>query len=365
MTKDLNSLPMYLGFNDLSILPGNNQGNVDDIPLTSRFTRNINLNVPLVSAAMPCVTEVAMAKAMIEFGGVGIIHRYMDINKQCEMVKAIREHKINKQFYPDASYGPDGNPLTAASVDPQDIRRAEMLADAGVHVLVFDTPNPGNKENLEGAKKIRDSVDVDLVTGQIVNPETAIQYLDLGVDALRIGLGAGALCSIRLITAMGAPQATAIYNCYQIAKSFNIPIISDGGIQTSGDIVKAFALGAESIITGSLLMGCDETPGEIVNKNDKRWKRVAGLNLDFIEIPVPTGYPKIDEYLENHEIDRIEGGEGLVLMRGTVHLVLLRLVRGIRAGIYMAGVKSVNRMKTDANLIRVSPAGLLENRIRI
>ncbi len=365
MNQDLNDLPMYLGFDDLSILPGGNRGSVDDISLTGRFTRNIDLKVPLVSAGMPCVTEVAMATAIAEFGGVGIIHRYMDIEKQCEMVKAVRDHTVDRRCYPGAGLGPDGRTLTAASVDPRDVERAKMLADAGVHVLVLDTPNPGNKENLEGAKQIRAAVGADLVTGQIVNPETARQYLELGVDALRVGLGAGALCSIRLIAAMGAPQASAIDNCRQVAKSFDVPVISDGGIRSSGDIVKAFALGAESIVTGSLLMGCDEAPGEIVEKDGKKWKRAAGLTLDFIEIPTPTGYPKIDAYLAHHEMQRIEGGEGLVPIIGPAHLVLLRLVRGMRAGIHMAGVESVRRMKDEAKLIRVSPAGLFENTIRV
>ena len=365
MNENLNNLPVYLGFDDISILPGSNQGSADDILLTSRFTRNINLKVPIISAAMPCVTEVAMATSIAEFGGAGIIHRNMDVKKQCVMLKAIRNHTIDRSYYPNASLGPDNCTLAVASVSPLEVEGAKMLADAGAHVLVLDTPNPGNKENLEGAKQIRNAVKADLVTGQIVNPETALKYLDLGVDALRVGLGAGALCSIRLIAGMGAPQATAIVNCRQKALSYNVPVISDGGIRSSGDIVKAFALGAESIITGSLLMGCSEAPGEIVQKNGIIWKQAAGLTLDFIEIKTPTGYPDIDNYLSCNKMQRIEGGEGLVPAKGPAHLELLRLVRGIRAGIYMAGVKSVGRMQKEAQLIRVSPASLSENKIRI
>jgi IMP dehydrogenase len=208
-------------------------------------------------------------------------------------------------------------------------------------------------------------VDADLVIGSIVDAETALDYLRLGVDALKVGLGAGALCSIRLVAGVGAPQATALIKCRQAAAPFDVPVISDGGIRTSGDVVKALALGAESVMLGSLLAGCDESPGQVVRRDGALWKKVAGLKLNQIEIAPPTGYPRVDAYLQEHGVTRIEGGEGWTPAVGPCHWVLLRLLRGVRAGVHMAGARCVGELENKARLIRVSPSGAAESRIRV
>jgi IMP dehydrogenase len=360
---DLNAL--YLTFDDLSILPSHNQGTPDEVSLASRISRHLSVKVPILSAAMPGVTEVSLAVAMAEFGSLGVLHRFMETPAQCEMVQAVRAHVIDRDVYPDASLGPDGRTLTAASVDPRDVERATRLADAGAHLLFLDTANASNEENLRGLEKIRASVDVDLVIGSIVDAETALDYLRLGVDALKVGLGAGALCSIRLVAGVGAPQATALLKCHQAAVPFDVPVISDGGIKTSGDIVKALALGAESVMLGSLLAGCDESPGQVVRRDGALWKKVAGLKLDEIEIAPPTGYPRVDAYLQEHGVTRIEGGEGWVLATGPCHWVLLRLLRGVRAGVHMAGARYVGELEHRAHFIRVSPSGAAESQVRV
>jgi IMP dehydrogenase/GMP reductase len=363
--QNLDSLPLYLAFDDLSILPARNRGTPDDVSLASRISRHITVQIPFISADMPSVTAVPMAIALAEFGGLGVLHRFMAPQEQCDMVRAVRAHVIDRDVYPNASLGPDGRTLTAASVAPQDVERAVMLAEAGAHILFFDTPNASNEENLRGAEKIRARVDVDLVAGQLVDAETALDYLRLGVDALKVSLGSGALCSIRLVAGVGAPQVTALADCCQAAAGYDAPIVSAGGIRTSGDIVKALAVGAESVMIGSLLAGCDEAPGEIIEQDSKRWKRAAGTTIDAIELQIPTGYPKVDAYLTQHRVGRIEGGEGLLPATGPCHLALLRLVRGVRVGIQMAGAVTVRELKDKARLIRVSPPGSVEGQIHI
>jgi IMP dehydrogenase len=360
----LDKLPTYLTFEDLSILPGPNHGTPDGVSLTSPVTRRYVLRVPLLSAGMPSITETAMATAMGEFGGLGVIHRFQSVEAQCAMTAHVASHAPDLRIYRDASVV-DGRLLTAASVEPTDFARAIQLDRAGAHILFLDTSNPLSKDVFEGARRIRAEVNADLVIGSVVDGHTVQRYAEIGIDGIKVGLGSGALCSIRQTTGVGAPQATALAECRELAAKAGVPLVSDGGIRTSGDVVKALAIGASTVMLGSLLAGSDEAPGALVQIAGKPMKQVAGLRLGALEFDPPTGLPKVDAYLAEHAAPRVEGGEGLIPTSGPCHLVLLRLLRGIRAGVFMAGAASVDELCAKARLIRASTAGIAEAGVRL
>ena len=360
----MTDLQTFLTFDDICILPGRNRGSADAVSTASQVSRNVRLSVPLLSAGMPSITETAMAIAMGEFGGLGVIHRYTDARRQCEQVAAVARYTPDPSIYPDASTGPDGRLIAAASVAPTDLDQAWRLAQAGAKVLFLDTPNPSNDSVFHGAAAIREALSVDLVIGSVVEHNTARRYLGLGVDAIKVGLGAGALCTMRRTTGVGAPQVGAIQECAALAREYGVPVIADGGVRTSGDVVKALAVGASGVMLGSLLAGCDEAPGDTVHRDGRRMKQVKGLELRSLEFDVPTGYPAVDAYLADHEPPRVEGGDALVPASGPCHLTLLGLVRGIRGGIHLAGATSATELRSLARVIRTSPAGIAEAGLR-
>ena len=362
--NNLNDLPIYLTFDDLCLLPGNNHGIPEDISLKTQVTQNFQLNLPLLSAGMPSITETDLAIAMGEFGGLGVIHRYLDLDVQCSMVNQVSSYIPNPQIYPQASTQANGHLITAASVAPMNIEAAQQLVQAGANILFLDTPNPGNEEIINSVATLRQLVAADLVIGSIVETQIAHRYLELGINGIKVGLGSGALCTMRQTTGVGAPQVTALHNCAQLAHQYGVPVISDGGIKTSGDIVKALAVGASSVMLGSLLAGCDETPGQIIEQDGCRLKKVEGLRLSILEIETPTGFPKIDAYLQKHSPPRVEGGETLVSLKGPCHLTLMQLVQGIRNGIYLVGATDIIELWSKARLIRTSFSGTIETSLR-
>ena len=360
----INDLPIYLTFDDLSLLPRHNHGTPENISLKTQVTKNFQLNLPLLSAGMPSITEADLAIAMGEFGGLGVIHRYMDIARQCSIVTKVSSYIPNQEIYPQASTQSNGRLITAASVEPMNIDAAKQLVSAGANILFLDTPNPPNEELFNSVATLRKLTDADLVIGSVVETNTAHRYLELGIDGIKIGLGSGALCTMRRTTGVGAPQITALHNCGQIAHQYNVPVISDGGTRTSGDIVKALAVGASTVMLGSLLAGCDETPGEVIEQDGCRMKTVKSLRLSTLEIETPTGFPKIDAYLREHIAPRVEGGDTLVSPNGPCHLTLMRLVKGIRSGIHLAGATSITELWSQARLIRTSFSGMIEASLR-
>lgn len=348
---------VYLSFDDLTVLPRRNQGAADGVDLTSRVSRSHTLSFPLVSAAMPTITGASMAIAMGQFGGLGVVHRFASVEEQRSMLRQVVDYRPDLRVYPQASVTPAGHLLGAASVSPGDVERAKALADAGAQVLFLDTPNPTNDEVFDGASKIRQAVSTELVVGSVVDGETTRRYIDLGVDGIKVGLGSGAMCSMRRTTGVGVPQVSALSAVVDAAGSSGVAVISDGAARCGGDIVKALALGATAVMLGSMLAGCDETPPPTREVNGQPVKELAGLRFGHLEIEAPTGYPKVDEYLKAHDAPRIEGGDQTVPCTGPCHLRLLGLARSVRSGVHMAGGCNVPELTERARLVRVSGAG--------
>jgi IMP dehydrogenase/GMP reductase len=352
---------MYLTFDDFTLLPRRNSGSPEAVSLSERVSRRHRLGFPVLSAAMPSITEEAMAIAMGQFGGLGVLHRYAPIERQCRMVEAVASHAPDRGIYRSASVVEGGTLLAAASCGPGDLERARSLASAGARLLFLDTPNPANDEVFTGVARLREALpQVDLVIGSVVETDTAQRYLELGIDALKVGLGAGALCSIRRTAGVGAPQVTALEQVCLAARDHGVPVISDGGIKCAGDIVKALAIGASSVMLGSLLASCDETPGAVVEVNGRRMKEVAGLRLSDFELDGPTGYPTVDAYLREHSAPRVEGGDTRIPASGPCHLTLLQFLRSVRVGVHMSGARDLEELRRSARLVRVSPSGALE-----
>lgn len=346
-------------FDDITLVPRENEGTPAEVSLATRVTRRHALSVPFLSAGMPSVTGAEMAIAMGELGGLGVLHRFVDADAQCAMVRAVASHAPDP-VYPAPSFGRRGRLLAAASCDPRDDARALRLVEAGAEVLFLDTPNPDSAQVAAGVARIRRATDAALVIGSVVTARTARRYVDIGVDAIKVGLGAGALCSIRKSAGIGLPQGTALQNVVEVASASGVPVLSDGGVRCAGDIVKALALGASAVMVGSLLAGCDEAPGELVEVDGKAMKRVAGLRLADFELEAPTGYPRIDAYLRERPAPRVEGRDGLVPASGPCHLTLVMWSRSVRVGIHMSGARDIPGLWSSAEIVRAAPSEIAE-----
>lgn len=355
----LHELPASFAFDDLTLLPGPNEGDPSEVSLAVRLGSDLTLPFPVLSAAMPSVTELPMARALGEFGGLGVLHRFCAVETQCSRVRAVAQH-VPDAALPSPALSPSGTLLAAASCDPRDHERAEALVAAGARVLFLDTPNPDRAETLAAVERLRKSTHAGLVIGSVVTADTARRYIEVGVDVLKVGLGSGALCSIRQSGGVGLAQASALEAVCEPAARHGIPVISDGGVRSAGDIVKALALGASAVMVGSLLSGCDEAPGERVERDGRMLKRVAGLTLSDFELVRPTGYPAVDAYLRTHEAPRVEGRSALVPASGPCHLTLLAWLRSIRTGIHLTGAKSVPALWSLARFARASASEVAE-----
>ncbi|MBR7048211.1 MAG: IMP dehydrogenase, partial [Campylobacter sp.] len=367
-------LKKALTFEDVLLVPQYSEILPKDVDIRTNLTRNITLNTPLVSAAMDTVTEVKTAIMMARLGGIGVIHKNMDIESQAKMVKRVkksesgiifdpisikadatvkdaldlmaeyhisgvpvvddngiligiltnrdlrfetdtaslvgekmtkaplitapkgctlddaelifRSNKVEKLpiidanghleglitikdlkkriEYPNANKDKFGRLRVAAAISVGHFERAEALVKAGVDALVMDSAHGHSKGIIDTLKELKRNYEVDVIVGNVANPASVADIAKAGADAIKVGIGPGSICTTRIVAGVGVPQITAISDCAEAAKKFGIPIIADGGIKYSGDIAKALAAGASSVMIGSLLAGCDETPGELI-----------------------------------------------------------------------------------------------------
>lgn len=459
-----------LTFDDVLLVPGKSEVMPREVSTKTRFTRNINLNIPIISAGMDTVTESKMAIAMAREGGIGVIHKNMTIERQAEEVDRVKrsesgvivdpfylhpdnfiyeaealmskyrisgvpivdenlrlvgiltnrdlrfvrdygwkikevmtsenlvtapvgttleqaegilqKHKIEKlplvdsnytlkglitikdiekaEQYPNAAKDSQSRLLVAAAVgvarDTED--RAAALVAAGVDVLVVDTAHGHSVGVFDTIKMLKSKFpDVDLVAGNVATAESVHDLAKLGVDAIKVGIGPGSICTTRVVAGVGVPQITAIYDCVQEAKKYNIPIIGDGGIKYSGDIPKAIAAGADSVMLGSLLAGTEEAPGELEIYKGRSYKTYRGMG----SLGAMKEGSK-DRYFQEGEKKLVpEGIEGRVPYKGLVSDSLYQLIGGLRAGMGYCGMPNIAEMKENANFIRITAAGLRES----
>lgn len=455
-------------FDDVLLVPARSNVAPMELDLSTHLTRNVRLAIPLVSAPMDTVTESALAIALAEEGGLGIIHRNMAPDMQAREVEKVkrsengiitdpvtlppkestqtarrvmtdhnvsgipivgegnklvgiltrrdlkfltsetiienvmtsehlvtappdtsladahrilREQKVEKlllidgegklaglitmrdieklQQHPDSCKDSRGRFRVGAAVGVLDFDRVEKLIARDVDVIVVDTSHGHKDVVLETVKQIKSSHDIDVIAGNIATAQAAEDLIAAGADGLRVGIGPGSICTTRVITGVGVPQITAISECARVAKAHGVPVMADGGVRQSGDIVKALAAGAHCVMLGSLLAGLDESPGRLVIFQGRRFKTYRGMgSMDAMIDGSADRYGQ-----EGVDRNRLvpEGVEGRVPYRGPLADFVFQLVGGIRSGMDHCGTHTIDQLRTNAKFLRVSAATLAES----
>ena len=459
-----------LTFDDVLLVPQLSSVLPRDVNITSRLTKNIRLNIPLISAAMDTVTESQMAIAMARHGGIGVIHKNLSIENHVREVdrvkrsesgmildpvtissdKTIREaldimahfhisgvpvvdegklvgiltnrdirfetnldllvsdrmtgnnlitvkkgttlnearsvlqkHRIEKllvvddngalcglitvkdilkkENHPNAASDKHGRLLVAAAigVSSDSMERAQALVNANVDVLVIDTAHGHSKGVLETVKLLKSKLNIDIIAGNVATGAGTQALIDVGVDAVKVGIGAGSSCTTRMIAGVGVPQLTAVMDAFESAQKNNIPVISDGGMRYSGDIAKSFAAGAETAMLGSILAGTNESPGEIILWEGRSFKSFRGMG----SIAAMNDGSKDRYFQHNTESNKLvpEGIEGMVPYKGEVKETIHQLMGGVRSSMGYCGSKSIKEFHKNIEFIRITGAGMKES----
>jgi IMP dehydrogenase len=366
MEPNKSTFPIGLSFDDVLLLPGFGDFLRSDIDLSTKLTKKISLKLPFVSAPMDTVTESKLAIALASLGGIGIIHRNLTIKDQANEVKRVKDKKLLVGAAIGASSGFE--------------ERVEALVKAGVDVIVVDSAHGFSKSVIETTRYIKNKFpQVDVIAGNVATYDGAKVMIDAGADGIRVGMGPGAICTTRIISGMGVPQITAIMETVKAAKETNVPIIADGGIKFSGDIVKALAAGASSVMMGNFLAAAVEAPGKTINlKQDEvpaRFKNIFNGSHKYLfkeyrgmgSVAAMQKGAKIkseDEFHGKSYKDKVliaEGVEGLVPVRGTVKDLVDQAVGGIRSGMYYVGAKDIQELWSKAKFIQITQASLNES----
>jgi IMP dehydrogenase len=464
-------------FDDLLLLPGKSEILPSDVSLKSKLTRKIELNIPLLSAAMDTVTEAETAIALAHSGGIGVIHRNLTIEAQAAEVRKVKKsesglisdpitisasntmeecrnlmkrHKISgipvveedgkligiitrkdlqfgyeaqesvsqymvtdvitteapvsreeahafmlrnrieklpvvtkdrilaglftikdieKQLrHPKAAKDDRGRLLVAAAVGTGEdtLERVAALVEQSVDVIVVDTAHGHQKRVLDTVRAVKEQFDVQVIAGNIATKEAAEALIDAGADALKVGIGPGSICTTRIIAGIGVPQITAISLVAEAAKKAGVPVIADGGIKFSGDLVKALAAGASTVMVGSLLAGTDETPGEKILYQGRAYKSYRGMGSQGALMGKSR-----DRYFQDHleEEDGLaqklvpEGIEGRVPHRGPIGDVLYQLLGGLRSGMGYVGAATISELYEKGRFVQITAAGLKESHV--
>ena len=463
-----------LTFDDVLLVPKRSSiATRSQTNLQTKLSKNISLNIPIISANMDTVTESAMAVAMAREGGIGIIHRFLTISEQVNEVlkvkrsgsviienpyiikpdqsvreavsymkekevsgllvvdsdsklvgiltsrdivfesestklvkdvmtsdvvtaklgisvldakKILQENRIEKlplvdekgfvkglitskdimntENYPVASKDKKGRPLVGSAVGVKGdfMERTEALLEAGSDVIVVDIAHGHSDNAINTVRLIKKAFPTsELIAGNVATAQGAEDLIKAGVDAVKVGVGSGSICITRVITGSGVPQLTAVLDCAKIGKKYDIPIISDGGIRTSGDATKALAAGASTVMVGGILGGTDESPGSPVMKNGKRFKIYRGMASFYASLgrkSKETGSVSISEDLNDYVA---EGVEAMVPYKGSVTDIIKQLTGGIRSGLSYCGANTIQQMQENVEFMKMSRAGFAES----
>jgi len=458
-----------LTFDDVLLIPAESDVLPREVDVTTRLTRDIRLNIPLISAGMDTVTEARMAIAMAREGGIGVIHKNMSIDRQAAEVDRVKRsehgvitdpiyldpeqtisdaealmaryhiaglpvvsdgrlvgiltnrdirfeedhsrkvrdvmtsenlitapvgttlegakrilarHKIEKlplvdgefrlkglitlkdiekaRQYPNSARDRRGRLLAAAAVgvSSDTMERATALVNADVDALVVDTAHGHSRGVIETVARLRQAFPrVALIAGNVATAEATIALIEAGADCVKVGVGPGSICTTRIVAGIGVPQVTAIFDCARAARARDIPVIADGGIRYSGDIVKAIAAGASAVMIGSLFAGTEESPGEMEIYQGRSFKVYRGMgSLGAMKEGSRDRY-----FQENVQKLVPEGIEGRVPYRGSLSDTVYQLIGGLRAGMGYCGVHNIEELQTKTRFVRITAAGLQES----
>jgi IMP dehydrogenase len=474
MENRLNDISEYLTFDDVLLIPSFSEVLPKEVDISTQLTREIRLNIPLVSAAMDTVTEARTAITMAQEGGVGIIHRNLSISDQAtevdkvkksesgmilhpitmhpdqrihEALEVMRKYRISgvpitkegklvgiltnrdlrfekrldekistvmtkdrlitvpvgttleqaKEIlhknriekllvvdehnnlkglitikdiekirkYPNSCKDSHGRLRVGAAIGPGKDReqRTEALIEAGLDVLVIDTAHGHTKDVLEAIRDTKKNFpNCQLIGGNIATREGMLDLIKAGVDGVKVGVGPGSICTTRIIAGVGVPQLSAILEVAEVSKKHEVPIIADGGIKFSGDVTKALAAGANSVMIGNLFAGADESPGEIVLYQGRSYKVYRGMgSLEAMKEGSKDRYMQADVESETKLVP--EGIEGRVPYRGAISFCIHQLIGGLKAGMGYMGAKDIEEMRQKARFIRITSSGLKESHV--
>lgn len=333
--------PLGLTFDDVLLSPRKSSVVRSDVDVSAHVTKRITLGIPLLSAAMDTVSGVSMAIALGKLGGMAVLHRNCSVAEHVGMLKKAKQHSVR----------------VGAAVGPHDIDRAIALDRAGADAIFVDCAHAHTVRIIRDARRIKKAIKAQLVVGNIATREAALEFASFS-DALKVGIGPGSICTTRVVTGVGVPQLTALMDVKAVAKRYHVPVIADGGIKYSGDIVKALAAGASSVMLGSLLAGTREAPGTIVTIRGKKYKKYRGMG----SVGAMLGGKSSDRYFQKGAVKYVpEGVEGAVPYKGPLADVIWHIVGGIRSGMGYIGAQSIPAITRQARFIRITNAGLRES----
>ncbi len=358
-------MPLALTFDDVLLKPRYAGFLRSEISLGTQLTPHVRLQVPIISAPMDTVTESELAIALAEAGGLGIIHRNLTIEAQATEVAKVKAKGL----------------LVGAAVGSSDgyEKRVKELVAAGADVLVVDSAHGHALKVLAALGHIKSTYDIDVIAGNVATAEGAKALINAGADALRVGMGPGAICSTRIVSGMGVPQLTAILDTASVARHHNVPVIADGGISYSGDIAKALAAGASCVMLGRLFAATKEAPGKLTELAPKdvpsrfqsilngaksyTFKEYRGMG-SVAAMKRGIAISSEDEFHgKSYQSDVLiaEGVEGLVPCTGSVKDLMAQLVGGVQSGMYYVGARTLPELWETAQFMRITQASLQES----
>ena len=339
-----------LTFDDVLLTPKYSEILPSEVTTNTSLSKNLNLKIPIISSAMDTVTESKMAIAIAKAGGIGVIHRNLDIKSQISEINKVKSKKL----------------LVGAAVGagPLEYKRAEAILKANVDLIVVDTAHGHTKKVGEIIRKIKrlKSNKTTLCAGNIATTEAAKFLIKLGTEVIKVGIGPGSICTTRLVAGIGVPQLSAILAVRKGVGRKKVSIIADGGIKFSGDISKALAAGADAVMIGSLFAGTNESPGKIIKKNGKLFKSFRGMGSIGA-----MNKGSADRYFQTKQKDTSkyvpEGVEGLVKYKGSVEKIIYRLIGGLKSSMGYLGKKKIINLRNKPKFVKITKAGFYESMV--
>ena len=345
----MESIKEALTFDDVLLTPKYSDVLPSQTNLFTELSKKIKLKLPFLSSAMDTVTESKMAIAIAKEGGLGVIHRNLNIKRQSIEVLKVK----NKKLLVGAAVGTNNS----------EIDRVKSLIDNDVDLIVIDTAHGHSKKVLKILSKIKKIISKKtLCVGNIASGEAAKRLYDVGADIVKVGIGPGSICTTRMVAGIGVPQISAIIDVKKKLKQKKIKIISDGGIKFSGDLIKALAAGADAIMMGSIFAGTEESPGKKFRLGNKIFKKYRGMgSIGAMSAGSADRYFQIKEQNPSKYVP--EGVEGRVKYKGLVKDIVYKLQGGLRSSMGYIGAKNIKEIRTNSKFVKITKAGFYESMV--
>lgn len=349
-----------LTFDDVLLVPQYSEITPDMADVSTKLTNTFKMNVPFLSAAMDTVSEHKLVTALALAGGLGVIHKNMSIADQAKEVEMVKNYEFDNEKNKRVLIDKKGRLCVGAAIgvtaDMMD--RVHALMDAGVDVFVLDSAHGDSKNIINAIKNLRlEYPSMELIAGNVATYEGALDLMKAGASAVKVGMGPGSICTTRIIAGIGVPQLQAVMDCARASKEMNVPIIADGGIKYSGDVVKALAAGANTVMLGGLFATCEEAPGDIYESNGKKYRTYRGMGSIEAMAKGST-----DRYFQTgHKKFVAEGVQGIVEVKTTVEELVFELIGGLKAGMGYCGSKDIPTLQEKGTFIKITNNALLES----